>query len=102
MAKSRRPRTSNPLPILAYTLTDGGPKPLPESRPHILARMQTEVNAHTFFRQDYSNGEFISSSLCVANTFSNLAKCRTLEAPGYTAHWCEANKLWWRRGGSFD
>ncbi len=98
MAKSKSQKRSAHY----ISLNNGGPRPLPETRPDILVRMQSEVNSHTGYLQTYSNGEFISRSLAVANTLENLQKVRTLDNPSNTAYWCSTNKLWWREGGCFD
>ena len=81
----------------------GEPKPIPESRPEVLAKILAKLEAQPEgFRQDYSNGEFISSSLCIAKTFEACKKVRTLDTNSYTVHHDEKNGLFWRHGGFFD
>lgn len=84
-------------------VTLGEPKPIPEKRPEIIQKILSKLEAQPEgFRQDYSNGEFISSSLCIAKTFEDCKKVRTLDTNSYTVHFDEANGLYWRHGGFFD
>ena len=84
-------------------VTLGTPQPIPEKRPEILAKIVAKLEAQPEgFRQDYSNGEFISSSLCIARTFEACKAVRTLDTNSYTVHYDEVNKLFWRHGGCFD
>jgi len=91
-------RGSWPPPV-----TKGPNAPIPEKRPEVLAKIIARLEEKPQgFRFNYSNGEFISSSLCVARTFEDVAKVEALDTPDYKAYYDEANKLWWRHGGCFD
>lgn len=84
-------------------VTLGKPEPIPERRPEILEKILKKLEAQPEgFRQDYSNGEFISSSLCIAKTFEACKAVRTLDTSSYTVHYDEKNQLFWRHGGCFD
>ncbi len=83
-------------------VTQGPDQPIPETRPEVLARIKERLEREGAFRQEYSNGEFISSSLAVGKTFEACKAVRTLDGAGYTVHWDEKNQLFWRRTGCFD
>lgn len=83
-------------------VTRGADAPLPESRHDVRARLLARLDREGAFRQDYSNGEFTSSSLVVARTMEDALRVAVLEAPGYTVHFDAVNNVFWRRGGSFD
>jgi hypothetical protein len=86
-----------------YRQVKAGPDmPIPESRPDVLKKIQERLDAEGSFRQNYSNGEFISSSIAVSRTFEGCKSVQVLECPGYTIHFDSAQNLYWRRGGCFD
>lgn len=76
--------------------------PIPESRPDVLKKIQERLDAEGSFRQNYSNGEFISSSIAVSRTFEGYRGVEVLECPGYTIHHDVEHNLYWRRAGCFD
>jgi len=104
------------------TVTRGEDAPLPEKREAILEKILTRLslaeNAHEkekldrnlpplhtnpAIRQDYSNGEFTSSSIIVSRTEKGaMRKDLELEVAERTVHFDAQLKLWWRQGGSFD
>lgn len=84
------------------TVTLGEPKPMPEKRQDVIDRMLSRLAEQGPFLMQFSNGEFVSSSIALARTFEECAKVRVLEAPGYTVHHDEKLGVFWRRGGSFD
>jgi hypothetical protein len=54
-------------------------------------------------RQNFSNGEFISSSLIIGKTFEAVAdRTLDLDGAGYVAHYDPVLKIYWRPGGCFD
>lgn len=83
-------------------VTLGEPKPLPETRPEIVAKIVARLDATGPFRQNYSNGEFITSSLAIARTFEEAKAVQALDTSSYTVHYDENLKIYWRRTGSFD
>ena len=82
-------------------VTRGEDKPIPENRPEVLQKILAKLQEGPFLQQ-YSNGEFTSSSIAVAKTFEECKNVRVLETPGYTVHFDPVNNLFWRRGGCFD
>lgn len=82
-------------------VTRGPNMPLPESRPEIVAKILARLENGPFLQQ-YSNGEFTSSSIAVGRTLEACKGVRVLECAGYTVHYDEKLDLFWRRGGSFD
>ena len=92
-------------PYVVPRVRDGGELALPESRPDVITRILQRLDEASGgpTRQDYSNGEFVSSSLILGRTLAQVADRRMdLEAAGHTAHWDPKLGLWWRRGGSWD
>lgn len=83
-------------------VTLGEPKPLPESRPEIISKIIDRLNRDGPFRQQYSNGEFVTSSLAIARTFEEAKAVPTLDTSSYTVHYDAALNVYWRRTGSFD
>jgi len=84
-------------------VTLGAPQVIPEKRPNVLEKILKRLEEKPEgFRFDYSNGEFTSSSLCIAKTFEDCKNVRTLDTNSYTVHHDEANNLFWRHGGCFD
>jgi len=83
----------------------GTESPLPESRSDVILKMQNGLGdvAPKAYRQNFSNGEFISSSLIIGITFEAVAdRSLDLENASDTAYYDPQLKLWWRRGGCFD
>lgn len=85
----------------------GPDKPIPETRAEILERMVDAVtdpgNASQAYRQNFSNGEFISRSLIVGATFGAAAnRGLDLDGAGHVVHRDPGTGLFWRTGGSFD
>lgn len=84
----------------------GADKAIPETREDVLSSIidrLTAKDAPAAITQNYSNGEFISSSLIVGLTAAAVAN-RSLEheCAGYTIHFDAALGLFWRTGGSSD
>ena len=92
-----------PRDMWDYRQLKAGPDmPIPEDRPEILEKIQARLDKDGSFLQQYSNGEFTSSSLAISRTFDGCRGVHVLECPGYTIHFDAAQNLWWRRGGCFD
>jgi hypothetical protein len=85
-----------------HQVTAGSDQGIPESRPDVLKKIQERLDAEGSFRQNYSNGEFISSSIAVSRTFEGCKSVQVLECPGYTIHHDVEHDLYWRRAGCFD
>ena len=77
------------------------PAPLPENREGVLNSIKERLKKGSF-RQDYGNGEFICSSLCIAKTLEELKRVETLEGESFVAHYDEKLEVYWRQGGCFD
>lgn len=102
-ARGRKMRRAYDLQWHPPAVTLGEPKAIPEPRPEVLAKIVARMDAEpTGFLFTYSNGEFISSSLCIARTFEDCKAVRTLDTSSYTVHFDAATKLFWRHGGFFD
>jgi hypothetical protein len=85
------------------TVTRGPDQALPEKRPNVIEKIKARlVEKPKGFRFDFSNGEFISSSLCIASTFEDCKAVRTLDTSSYTVHFDPTLKVFWRHGGCFD
>lgn len=82
-------------------VTLGEPKPMPEARPEVVAMIVERLEKGAFLQQ-YSNGEFTSSSIAVARSFEKCKNVQVLECAGYTVHHDVTLAIFWRRGGSFD
>lgn len=72
---------------------------IPETRQEVLSRIIEKLDKDDPFLQQYSNGEFTSSSLTVAYSFEECKKVRVLETPGYTVHKDPILGIFWRRCG---
>ncbi len=87
---------------------DGGEKQLSENRDEVVARMlerlkAEEAKGNKAYRQDYSNGEFVSDSIIIGRTFAAVASRKLdYECAGDEAYFDPALQIYWRRGGSFD
>lgn len=86
---------------------DGGAKELPESREDIrnsiLDKLADAPAGTDAIRQDYSNGEFISSSLIVGTTLESVQNRKLdLDGADHTAYYDAELGVYWRRGGSWD
>ena len=89
--------------LLIPTVTLGPEAPIPEKRSATLAKIKARlVECPGGFRFSYSNGEFITSSLCIAKTFEDCKAVRTLDTNSYVVHYDPATELFWRHGGFFD
>lgn len=88
------------------SVTDGGQRSLPESREDIVSKIMDQLTASgakPAIRQEYSNGEFISSSLIVGTSFAAVAdRALDLDGAQHVAFFDSDLGLWWRRGGCFD
>lgn len=96
MARGRRFSYREP----AVTL--GTPMPIPEVRSEVLQKIDERLDTKGPFLQEYSNGEFTSSSLAVARTFDECKAVRTLDGAGYTIHHDAVLNIYWRKGGCWD
>jgi len=85
------------------TVTLGTEMPIPEKRPEVLAKIVARLEEKPEgFRFNYSNGEFITSSLACARTFEGCAKVASLDTSDYTVHFDPVTKIYWRNTGCFD
>jgi hypothetical protein len=82
-------------------VTRGPDKAIPETRQPVLAKILEKLEKGPFLQQ-YSNGEFTSSSIAVGLTLEACKGVRVLECAGYTVHYDPVLELFWRHGGSFD
>lgn len=84
----------------------GGKDKLPESRSEVIFKILdrlTGAGAPEAIRQEYSNGEFITSSLIIGTTLAAVSdRKHDLDGAGHTAYFDPDLGLWWRRGGCFD
>ena len=83
----------------------GSDAALPEARIEVRERLIDRLlsDASGAVRQDYSNGEFITSSFIVALTFeAACAKRLELEGADPVVHFDPDLTLYWRRGGWQD
>ena len=88
---------------LSMKVIDGGEAVIDERREHILDKISRELETAEAYRQNYSNGEFISNSLIVGRTFEAVSG-RELELDGAARvafHDVKRN-WWWRQGGCWD
>jgi hypothetical protein len=92
-------------PYRLPAVRNGEDKPLPENRKDVIARMiaSLALKPEKGYRQNYTNGEFISSSLIIGHSLKAVSD-RTLDLDGAsdTAHFDPELRLWWRAGGCFD
>ena len=74
-----------------------------ESREELLIKFLVELDTKNSFRQNYSNGEFICSSLIIGKTFKSVCDEKLeLDGAHSVAYFDEELSLWWREGGYFD
>lgn len=95
------------VPSRGYTpppVKKGDTRPLPEKRKTVLDKIMKRLDEEKrAIRQEYSNGEFISSSIIVGKKFEEVADRKLeLDGGGDEAHFDPELKLWWRKGGCFD
>ena len=83
-------------------VVQGPDAPIPEERPDVLEKILNRLTTEGAHLQQYSNGEFTTSSLAVGLTFDDCKGVQVLETPGYTVHYDKALGLFWRQGGCWD
>jgi hypothetical protein len=85
-----------------YQVKAGPDMPIPENRPDVLKKINARLDEKGAFLQQYSNGEFTSSSLAIGRTFDECRSVQVLECAGYTIHHDPVLDIYWRKGGCFD
>lgn len=97
-------RKSKSRPYRFPPIVDAGIMPLPEKRADVVKKMLGNLSeTKTVFRQNYSNGEFITSSTIIGKTFADVSdRALDLECAGNSAYFDDKLEIWWRTGGSFD
>lgn len=86
-------------------ITKGTPKAIPETRKDVVKKILKRVKdaKGKSIRFDYSNGEFITSSLVVGPTFNSVTdRSIDLDTSYDIAHRDSKLKVWWRHGGFSD
>ena len=85
------------------TLWKGPNEAIPEHRTEVLQRMMEKVKESGVYRQNYSNGEFISRSTIISATEKGICnRGYDLDGAADEYHWDPAAQVFWRSGGSFD
>jgi hypothetical protein len=95
---------TSPVPYSLPSVKRGDEKSLPENRPAIIEKIRRRLEEEKkAIRQNYSNGEFITSSIIIGTRFEEVADRRMeLDGAANEAHYDPKLGWWWRRGGCFD